>query len=117
LRDRNGFVCGHQEFRARDDGAALLLAEIIFDACADECAKYELRRGRQRINPPTGPIFEQRMAGRVSRDTQLNAIALEERLQQSSWAVARSRRLMARIDSLKKMTPEFRQVEGSAATH
>jgi hypothetical protein len=100
-------ITGREEFEAENDAAALAVARSIRDAASDLCDAFELwDAGRQ--------IDQSRMAtlqtSVVTAQWQDHVIQAEEALLKSGWAIARSRRLLARFDELRKQPPSGESV-------
>ena len=95
-------IAGREEFEAENDAAALAIARTIFDAAADLCDAFELWDGIRQID-------QSRMAtlptSVVTAQWQEHVIRAEEALLSSRWAIAHSRRLLARINELRKDAP------------
>jgi len=90
-------ITGREEFQAENDAAALAIARGIYDAASDLCDAFELwDAGRQ--------IDQSRMAtlqtSVVTAQWQEHVMRAEEALLNSGWAIARSRRLLARFHEL-----------------
>src|SRR5215472_1611707 len=101
LRDSVGVV-GRDDFEAPSDVAALRIAVLVWDACSDECDRYEVWQGERWVaagqkNTARPPIA----ATEIAAKTRESLIAREEAIQNSRWAVARSRRLLERLSALK----------------
>ena len=100
FRGGTGAIVGREDFSAEDHDRALLIAEALCDACSDVCMGYELWQGTRLIDAgvETGP---RRLSWRkLAPDIQQSVVDLEERLRDSSWAVAESRRLLEQTSRL-----------------
>ena len=93
-RDRD--MVGRQEIAADDATGARLIAGAVFDGCGEDCDSFELWDGAYRIDARL-PLT----AGGLSRLHQAQVIAAEEAIARSRWAIARSKRLLARLGALK----------------
>jgi len=93
-------ICGSFAFSAKSDEAAYEIAEAAFDACSDRATAFEVRDGSRLINPTVRLIT---MLDQVMANRQAQLVALEERMRDSRWAVAKSERLLARLKD--SMTP------------
>jgi len=109
--DHQGAIQAREDFRARSDGEALTLCSLLFEACSDTYAGYELwSLGRRVVCASNGigliplPLLEE-----VSRDHQEAVLALEESLRRSRWRVAQSRQL---IDAAARLHERLRAEEG-----
>jgi hypothetical protein len=100
--DRNGAVEARDEFEADSDGAALLIAAQLFDACSEPYADYELWAGARRLaspgpdGPPAASLDDDEMA----RSVEMVVVERERVLLDSRWAVARSQRLLEHTNKL-----------------
>lgn len=92
-------ISGCEEFEAENDAAALTVARTIFDAAGDLCDAFELWDGARQID-------QRRMAtlpsSVITAQWQEHVIRAEESLLNSNWAIARSRRLLARFTELRR---------------
>lgn len=91
-------ICGSFAFSAASDEVAYEIAEAAFDACSDRAVAFEVRNGSRLINPTVTLVttLDQVMANR-----QAQIVALEERMRDSRWAIAKSERVLARLKDLK----------------
>ena len=92
-------ITGREEFEAENDAAALTIARNIFDAAGDLCAAFELWDGTRQIDQSRIATLPTSM---ITAQWQEQVIRAEEVLLSSSWAVARSRRLLARFEELRQ---------------
>lgn len=89
---------GQYGFLAESKEAALEIAQLTFDACSDRAARFEVWHdfgvlaSEQR---PAATTLEQVVAHR-----QAQVVELEERIRDSKWEVASSKRLLARLDAM-----------------
>ena len=95
-------VCGRQDFAADDDDHALEVSAILADACSDVCTSFELWQGERQVCgerqlKPTRLSTPHQLSER--RQAQL--VETEEAMRDSRFAIARSRRLLARLAELK----------------
>lgn len=104
LDGRAGIQARH-EFLAENDAEAKMLAALLFDACSDICAGYELwNYARQIVSTRTGLG----MSGRpltpesISEEWQRYLLDLEEAFRRSHWRLAKSTRLLEASDLLRK---------------
>jgi hypothetical protein len=94
-----GTIGGRDDFMAEDDGTALSIAAMLYDACSDVCETFELWDGIRRVDiaarSGTALTVEQ-------MDEDLEGIVLEHEiaLRDTIWAVAQSRRLLERTQQL-----------------
>jgi hypothetical protein len=94
-------IVGRHDFAAADDDEALALAEILSEACSDECTSFELWHHTRLVVPErTAPLRPALGADEINAAMQASLIEREEAIQQSDWAIARSKRLLERLDHL-----------------
>ena len=96
----SGSIQGRDEFEAKDDREAMILAEHLFDACSDVCASFELWDGGRRVDTSFTKMPCPSVSA-VSARMQDSLMRREEALQRSGWALARSRRLLERMQGLE----------------
>jgi hypothetical protein len=97
-------IIARDEFEAEDDETAITIAGLLYDACSGLSPGFELWQGARRVVPD---VKKQAAAhpnqGVIATALQLQSVVLrEETLQQSQWVIARSKRLSARVDELRK---------------
>jgi hypothetical protein len=88
---------GRQDFEAEDDESAIRIAEILHDACSDRRSSWQLWQGVRPLRTPNDrhrPISVDQVTARM----QASVIDSEERILQSRWAIASSRRLLDRYE-------------------
>lgn len=95
--DHSARLVGHQRFKAESDLQALRLAGAVFHLCHDECEAAELWRNGERVYRLHGDDGDR--PSWVTGSAADLAVELEERLANSRWSIARSRRL---LDALTK---------------
>ena len=98
-------IAGTQEFEAENDAAALGIARIIFDAAGDLCDAFELWDGTRQIDQ--NRVATLRTSAIIAR-WQEHVLCAEEALLSSGWAIARSRRLLARFNEMRGQTKSDR---------
>ena len=98
-------IAARDEFEAENDETAITIAGLLSDACSDLSPGFELWQGARRVVPDV----EKQVAGHPNQSStaitlQVQNIVLEreEILQQSHWLIAKSKRLQARVDELRK---------------
>ncbi|HKW52622.1 MAG TPA: hypothetical protein VJO12_02950 [Stellaceae bacterium] len=92
---------GRQEFMADDDRTAMVLAELLCDACSDLCETFELWDGARRVDMSFSRMPRPSVsAEQVAAATQTSLVRTEEALLNSNWALARSKRLIERMEHL-----------------
>lgn len=94
FRGRKDDILGRQDLEAEDDRAALQLADLLCDACSDVAGGVEVWQGTRRVDLASPAPHA---AEALGAQTQERVIELEERLRDSRWAVARSRRLLEQL--------------------
>jgi hypothetical protein len=99
-------IRGRHDFEADDDQNAIQIAHALLDACSDECQSFDLWQGTRRIPIPR-PV-EPTTFDELSAANQQRAIETEERIVQSEWAIAWSRRLLDRLER-KRADPTLRR--------
>jgi hypothetical protein len=98
-------ITGCEDFAAENDAAALAIARSIFDAATDFCDAFELWDGTRHIDQSRVTTLETRA---VIAQRQEHVIRVEEALLNSGWAIARSRRLLARFNEISAETASHR---------
>lgn len=91
-------ISGREEFEADNDAAALSIARVIYDAAGDVCDTFELWDGTRQVDQTR--IVPLR-ATALAAGRQNEVVRTEEALLHSRWAIARSRRLLARLEELR----------------
>jgi hypothetical protein len=94
-------ISGCETFAADDDAAALAIARSICDAASDLCDMFELWDGTRQIDQSRLVALQ---ASAILQRRQEHVIEVEEALFDSGWAIARSRRLLARLNELRAET-------------
>jgi hypothetical protein len=99
LLGHEGEIAGRVEFDAERDSVAMIIAEVICDACADACYGFELWRGASCVGVG---LCEHREidATMLDDETREEVARLEECLRHSAWPVAKSKRLLQAISTL-----------------
>jgi len=103
FRNASGIV-GRQDFVADDDDAAVVVADILCNACSDCCTSFEVWDGGCRIVAPRTP---RSLVGRdaIVEKRQAVIVECEEAIQQSNWSIASSERLLHRLAELRAQSP------------
>ena len=100
FRDATGIV-GRHDLVAADDRQALALANALFDACSDRCSSFEVWRG-ENIVLTRHIILQSPFGVREIVETHQQAVVEhEDAIQRSKWAIASSKRLLARLAELR----------------
>lgn len=98
----SGAVQGQDEFEAEDDASAALLAEVLFDSCADICSAFRLWHGEAPVELRRGGAARPAESQiQVTSRTQESLIRSEEAIRNSQWTIARSQRLLERLRLLE----------------
>lgn len=114
LLGEDGIIQGTFDFSADSDETAYEIGEIAFDACLDCAEDFEVLHGSRLINPTLPMLMT--TVDQVMANHQAEVVALEERMRDSRWAVAKSERLRARLKELKTPKVAADQPEMSAKT-
>jgi hypothetical protein len=94
-------VVGRDDFDIDSDASAVIVGRTLFDACSDACNSFDLWQGERQIDP--WRPGELKALGRDVTEHRQRVIAeSEERLRDSRWAIASSKRLLERIENLVK---------------
>jgi signal transduction histidine kinase/DNA-binding response OmpR family regulator len=100
LLDESGAILGRDDFEAEDDPGAVVVGDMVYDACSDRCARFELHQNGRRLDlssrnrPLTSPE-------RVRARTQEIALECEQALYDSGMAIAESKRLLERLSDIR----------------
>jgi len=100
FHDAVGDIVGRQDFEAEDDGMALTIATLLFDACSDVSHNFELWESTRLVNESYF-ARAQAIGRQLSTQRQAAVARTEEQLRDSQWAVASSKRL---LEQLRHMT-------------
>ena len=95
-----GQICGREDFEADDDVAAIRIARVLYDTCSDICDCFELWQGKRQIRAQQPHHQKANFADLIEKH---QGVALEsvERISQSRWMIAQSRRLIGTLDHSK----------------
>lgn len=107
----DGFVVGQYDFPAESDGAAIEVAQLVFDAVSDRALRFEVWHGARLVDPGEREA-EMRPLEQVAADRQAQVVKLEERIRDSNSVVASSQHLLERLKALK--LPATRQTATDA---
>jgi hypothetical protein len=94
-------VVGRDDFDIDGDAGAVIVGRTLFDACSDVCSSFDLWQGERQIDP-WRPGELQALGRDVTEHRQRVIAESEERLRDSRWAIASSKRLLERIENLVK---------------
>jgi hypothetical protein len=96
FRCRAGVIVGRQDLLdPEEDGTALAVASRLFDACCDVAAGFELWQGPRLVATSYARRLQNGDAASINAETQASVARYEELLLDSSWAIAKSQRLLA----------------------
>lgn len=97
----SGSFQGRDEFEADDDRAGMVIAEHLSDACSDLCASFELWDGARRVDTSFSKLARPSVSvEQIAFAAQASLVRREEAMRDSHWAVARSKRLIERMERL-----------------
>jgi hypothetical protein len=92
-------IVGRQDFTADDDQSAATIGDVLCDACSDRCDSFEVWNGDHRVVGRS--LHSPRSADVILGRCQASLVSCEEAIQRSKWAVAKSAKLLERIDELR----------------
>ena len=92
-------IVGRHDFTADDDQAAVTIGDILCDACSDRCDAFEVWNGDRCVVGRTSR--SPRAADVIVGRSQETIVKCEETIQQSEWIIARSKKLLERLDELR----------------
>jgi len=99
---RNPFgIVGRQDFLARDERAAVAMAEILCEACSDKCDSFDVWRGVQCVVERRAPRFPRLSTDAITAEGRSVLIECEEAIRKSQWRIATSERLLMRLAELR----------------
>jgi hypothetical protein len=93
-------IVGREDFTADDDRTAVVIAEILYDACSDKCDSFGLWRGTHCV-VGRGVLPRPLGAEIVQGNNQASVIECLEAIQRSHWSIASSERLLMRLNELR----------------
>ena len=96
-------IVGRHYFIAGDDQAAVTIGDVLCDACSDRCDSFEVWNGDHRVVGIT--LRSSRSADVTLGRSQAVIVECEEAIQRSQWTIARSERLLERLDELRTSDP------------
>jgi hypothetical protein len=99
FRSHAGTILGRDDFEAEDDRAAQAIAESLGDACSDISQSFDLWQGARRVVTVhnAAPGHQAGVSG-LNDQVLLRVIERQKIIQRSGWAIARSTRLLERVD-------------------
>jgi PAS domain S-box-containing protein len=100
LLDESGAILGRDDFDAGDEPDAVVIADMLYDACADRCARFELyQNGRHLDLSSRNRPFES--PEQIRARTQEIVLEREQALYDSGMAIAESKRLLERLSDIR----------------
>ena len=99
-------IRGRHDFDADGDQNAIQIAYALLDACSDDCRSFDLWQHTRRI--PIPRMVQPTTFDELSAANQERVVETEERMARSEWAIARSRRLLDRLER-KRADPTSRR--------
>jgi hypothetical protein len=96
---KTGEIRGREDFEADDDVAAIRIARVLYDACADVCDCFELWQGTRQLRTRQ-PHHQHARLNDLIEAHQRVTLETEEHICQSRWTIAQSRRLIEAVDRL-----------------
>jgi len=98
-------ITARDEFEAENDETAITIAGLLSDACSDLSPGFELWQGARRVVPDVkkqAAAHPNQSSTAITLQLQNIVLEREEIIQQSHWLIAKSARLLARVDELRK---------------
>ena len=110
--DAEGAIQARQEFAADNDAQAKLISATLWRACDESYPDYELWQATRCLGRGNGDSGETIAALLEFEDAlvQMRVLELEERLLESHWRVAKSKQLLASVETLR------RRIDGTVPT-
>lgn len=99
----SSLIVGRHDFSADDDQSAVTIGDVLCDACSDRCDAFEVWNGDHRVVGLTPR--SSRSVDVILGRAQASIVKCEEALQSSEWIVARSRKLLERLEELRISDP------------
>jgi hypothetical protein len=95
-----GQIHGREDFEADDDVAAIRIARVLYGTCSDVCNGFELWQGKRQLRARQ-PHHQKASLDDLIEAHQYVAIETEQRISESRWIIAQSRRLIEVLDRAK----------------
>jgi hypothetical protein len=92
-------VRAREDFESDNDIDAIRIAQVLSDACSDSCNSFELWKEERKVDTALGPqpvSFDE-----LTQVHQQIVLETEETILENHWTIARSKRLIQRIEYLK----------------
>ena len=99
FRNAATHIVGRHDFTADDDQSAATIGDVLCDACSDRCDSFEVWNGDHLVVGRS--LHSPRSADVIMERSQVSIVKCEEAIQSSQWAVAKSKKLMERLDELR----------------
>ena len=96
-------IRAREDFEADNDIDAIRIAQVLGDACSDSCDSFELWHEKRKVDPAPG--FQPVSLAELTQAHQQIIVETEETILKSEWTIAQSKRLIDRIERLKKGGP------------
>lgn len=106
FRGPSGEMLGRADFQGEDDRDAMVTAALLYRACSDLCDGFELWQAARRVDVLFGTRIKIR-SGELNAKRQEAVAESEERLRDSHWAIAKSKRL---LEQLRRLVPDENKV-------
>jgi CheY-like chemotaxis protein len=100
LLDESDAILGRDDFDAEDDPGAVLIANMLYDACSDRCARFELYQNGRRLDLSSRNRPLERPE-QIRARTQEIVLEREQALYDSGMAIAESKRLLERLSDMR----------------
>lgn len=103
FRSHAGTILGRDEFEAEDDRSAQVIAASLGDACSDISPSFDLWQGARRVATARSSVpGRQTSASEMHDQVLMRVIERQKIIQRSGWAIASSRRLLDRLDQVRR---------------
>ena len=93
-------IRAREDFDADNDIDAIRIAQVLGDACSDNCDSFELWQEERKVD--TAPGFQPVSLAELTQAHQQIVVETEETILKSEWTIAQSKRLIERIELLKQ---------------
>jgi hypothetical protein len=91
------------DFEADNDIDAIRIAQVLGDACSDNCDSFELWQEERKVD--TAPGFQPLSLAELTQAHQQSVVEIGEAILKSEWTILQSKRLIERIERLKQGGP------------
>lgn len=93
-------IRAREDFEADNDIDGIRIAKVLCDACSDSCDSFELWQEERKVGG--AQRFQPVSFAELSHAHQQIVVEMEETILTSNWAIARSRRLIERVERQKR---------------